>query len=137
MVSVSTCRAPKWKKDYGHTVAAEAMEKLSGVLKSSEWRFIVMHSQAIARHAGLDEIRCDWLIGDDRAGGHGPRLGEVQYIGSAGRVPAVLQPLMAHAYLRCHAVYDGAMLTQSAQMATTREEHEVPVKQKNDRVDAF
>ena len=49
--------------------------------------------------------RCDWLVGDST---HGPRLGEVQYLGSPSRVPACLQPLMAHTFVRCHAAYEAA-----------------------------
>ena len=47
----------------------------------------------------MDELRCDWLVGDGR---FGPRLGEIQYTGSANRVPAQLQPLMAYAFIQGH-----------------------------------
>ena len=48
---------------------------------------------------GMDELRCDWLVGDGR---FGPRRGEIQYTGSANRVPAQLQPPMAYAFIQGH-----------------------------------
>lgn len=57
----------------------------------------------------MDELRCDWLVGGSTGEGEGgPRLGEIQYIGSANRVPLMLQPLMAYGFVRCHKAYNEA-----------------------------
>jgi hypothetical protein len=66
---------------------------------SKHWAYISQHSGKIASRSGTDELRCDWLVGDEKLG---PRLGEIQYTGSANRVPAQLQPLMAFLFARGH-----------------------------------
>ena len=42
-----------------------------------DWRLIKADSEAVAK--GLDELRVDWLLGDDF---YGPRIGELTYMGT-------------------------------------------------------
>lgn len=83
---------------YGASLSRAAISTLQREL-SKHWRFISQYSSRIASSSGIDEIRCDWLVGDER---FGPRLGEIQYTGSSDRVPAQLQPLMAFTYVKGH-----------------------------------
>lgn len=88
-------------KQFGREVAPAALEELRKILTSADWAFIRTKSCEVAIASQMDELRCDWLIGDPSLG---PRLGEVQYMGSPSRVPACLQPLMAYTFVHCHAV---------------------------------
>ena len=94
------------------------MSQLQSVLRSADWDYICHHSTLVAVQSGVDEIRCDWYVGsggcgiigdggrDDAGGGGGrrtpPMLGEIQYTGSANRVPALLQQTMAVAFVQAH-----------------------------------
>jgi hypothetical protein len=85
---------------YGASLSRNAISTLRRQL-SEHWVYICQYSSKIASSSGIDELRCDWLVGDER---FGPRLGEIQYTGSANRVPAHLQPLMAYLFVRGHTV---------------------------------
>ena len=92
-------------RQFGRTLAPAAMEELRKVLTSADWAFIRTRSCEVAAASQMDELRCDWLIGDPSLG---PRLGEIQYMCSPSRVPACLQPLMAYTFVHCHAVNERA-----------------------------
>ena len=88
----------KWKKTYGVELPARAAKTLLRVLQT-DWHHIVAVSARLARNAGLDELRVDWLVGDDK---WGSRIGELTYIGGAERlVPALSKPF-GHAFLVAH-----------------------------------
>eukprot|EP00929_Paragymnodinium_shiwhaense_P112384 TRINITY_DN80640_c0_g1_i1.p1 TRINITY_DN80640_c0_g1~~TRINITY_DN80640_c0_g1_i1.p1 ORF type:complete len:379 (+),score=51.68 TRINITY_DN80640_c0_g1_i1:254-1390(+) len=54
------------------------VDLLSKALAES-WSMIRHRSEQIARSVGLDELRVDWLLGDER---WGPRIGELTYMGT-------------------------------------------------------
>ena len=88
----------KWKKMYGAELPAHAAETLFRVLQT-DWHHIAAVSARLARNAGLDELRVDWLVGDDK---WGSRIGELTYIGGAERlIPALSKPF-GHAFLVAH-----------------------------------
>eukprot|EP00927_Polykrikos_kofoidii_P068386 TRINITY_DN63765_c0_g1_i1.p1 TRINITY_DN63765_c0_g1~~TRINITY_DN63765_c0_g1_i1.p1 ORF type:complete len:396 (+),score=64.99 TRINITY_DN63765_c0_g1_i1:54-1241(+) len=57
------------------------VDALQNALRS-HWPFIRSTSERIVRGAGLDELRVDWLLGDQR---WGPRIGELTYMGAGSR----------------------------------------------------
>ena len=88
----------KWKKTHGIELPVRAVETPLRVLQT-DWHHIAALSARLARNAGLDELRVDWLVGDEK---WGSRVGELTYIGGAERlVPALSKPF-GHAFLVAH-----------------------------------
>lgn len=97
----------RWsKKDTHH----RAMQKIYGALPEhaesllrsllcEHWKFIVSETEAIALRWGLDEVRVDWFLGCPILG---PRICEVTWMGTADRIPRVLQLAIAEAFFAGH-----------------------------------
>jgi len=68
------------RRHHGHSepLPEAALETLCAALRE-HWVQMRRDSEHLARCAGLDEIRVDWLLGDPR---WGPRIGELTYMGT-------------------------------------------------------
>eukprot|EP00747_Dinoflagellata_sp_TGD_P017049 gnl/TRDRNA2_/TRDRNA2_125556_c0_seq1.p1 gnl/TRDRNA2_/TRDRNA2_125556_c0~~gnl/TRDRNA2_/TRDRNA2_125556_c0_seq1.p1 ORF type:complete len:293 (-),score=36.68 gnl/TRDRNA2_/TRDRNA2_125556_c0_seq1:37-915(-) len=60
-----------------------AIGKLQSVLQK-DWDTIRSWSERLVQRAGLDELRVDWLLGDEH---WGSRVGELTYMGAGSRIP--------------------------------------------------
>eukprot|EP00931_Biecheleriopsis_adriatica_P023254 TRINITY_DN14726_c0_g1_i4.p1 TRINITY_DN14726_c0_g1~~TRINITY_DN14726_c0_g1_i4.p1 ORF type:complete len:352 (-),score=63.81 TRINITY_DN14726_c0_g1_i4:8-1063(-) len=73
-----------WKKEKRRSrlcddrLPPEVLKALQDALRT-HWPCICSVSEQLARGIGLDELRVDWLLGDDK---WGPRIGELTYVGS-------------------------------------------------------
>eukprot|EP00929_Paragymnodinium_shiwhaense_P120318 TRINITY_DN92255_c0_g1_i1.p1 TRINITY_DN92255_c0_g1~~TRINITY_DN92255_c0_g1_i1.p1 ORF type:complete len:374 (-),score=87.88 TRINITY_DN92255_c0_g1_i1:556-1677(-) len=82
---------------HGKRLPPEAIDALRGVLLR-DWGHIRSCSEAIVRHHGLDELRVDWLVGDED---WGSRIGELTYMGTGGSIAfPSLSRTVATAYAR-------------------------------------
>ena len=88
----------KWRKLHGAELPPAAVSRLCAVLRR-DWRSIAALSSRLATRAGLDELRVDWLVGDER---WGPRIGELTYIGGAERLVPNLSKPFGRAFLAAH-----------------------------------
>jgi hypothetical protein len=88
----------KWKQLHGGELGEIAVETLRQVLRD-DWQEIASLSAQLSQRAGLDELRVDWLVGDQQ---WGSRIGELTYVGGAERLVPVLSKPFALAYLAGH-----------------------------------
>merc|ERR1712232_270099 len=68
-----------------YTKPSKLPEAAFGLLQEAlrrDWEHIRNASERLVRCAGLDELRVDWLLGDER---WGPRIGELTYMGAGSR----------------------------------------------------
>merc|ERR1711904_591499 len=63
---------------FGLSAPDAAIDTLRAALQS-HWHWIRRVSEEIVRSASLDELRVDWLLGDET---WGPRIGELTYMGA-------------------------------------------------------
>mmetsp|Transcript_96311 Transcript_96311/g.272309 ORF Transcript_96311/g.272309 Transcript_96311/m.272309 type:complete len:494 (-) Transcript_96311:182-1663(-) len=92
-------------KHYGQSLPPGIMEVLQRVLRQ-DWSLIRLASERLATRAGLDELRVDWLLGDDV---WGPRVGELTYMGAGSRLTRPLSARLARAYAAGHLSCLGCM----------------------------
>eukprot|EP00928_Gymnodinium_smaydae_P045482 TRINITY_DN30314_c0_g1_i1.p1 TRINITY_DN30314_c0_g1~~TRINITY_DN30314_c0_g1_i1.p1 ORF type:complete len:513 (-),score=92.31 TRINITY_DN30314_c0_g1_i1:67-1515(-) len=83
---------------YGHSLPEGVLELLRSSLRS-DWARIRAGSERLCRAAGLDELRVDWLLGDER---WGSRIGELTYMGAGSRVTPPLSKRLARAFAAAH-----------------------------------
>jgi len=95
-IGVFRCR--KLDQRYGHYLPEGLLEMLQRVL-CADWHFIRSASESLARAAGLDELRVDWLLGDER---WGSRIGELTYMGAGSRLLKPLSVRFARAFAAAH-----------------------------------
>ena len=88
------------RKKHGHTepLPSAALQVLQ-IWLARHWLTIRADSERLAHGAGLDEIRVDWLLGDDR---WGLRVGELTYLGLFAADILPVQRLMARAFAEAH-----------------------------------
>lgn len=91
-------RCRKLDRCYGASLPEGALELLQGVLSRS-WCEIRDTSERLTREAELDELRVDWLLGDER---WGPRIGELTYMGAGSRITTPLSARLARAFAAGH-----------------------------------
>ena len=105
----------KWRKLHGAELPPAAVSHLCTVLRR-DWSLIAAMSSRLAIGAGLDELRVDWLVGDEH---WGPRIGELTYIGGAERLVPNLSKPFARAFLAAHGQ---RLLFQSNSIASVESE---------------
>lgn len=64
-----------------------------------DWSSVRESSEQLARSAGLDELRVDWLLGDER---WGPRIGETTFMGTFALDILLASVELARAYATGH-----------------------------------
>jgi hypothetical protein len=79
----------------GAPLVAATRESLERLLPTV-WPGIRGTSERLAALFGIDELRCDWLIGSDRLG---PLLNEVHFHTGAALYPVVVQQALTQAFL--------------------------------------
>lgn len=82
----------------GHDLPSDALQALLHVLRR-DWQWIRGNSEKLAREAGLDELRVDWLLGDSR---WGPRIGELTYVGTFSLDVLPVSQRLARAFAFAH-----------------------------------
>lgn len=81
-------------------VPDELTNELQAALQR-DWGTVHKWSEHLTRAAGLDELRVDWLLGDEH---WGPRIGELTFMGAGARIaPPILSECLAVAYCKEHA----------------------------------
>mmetsp|Transcript_27708 Transcript_27708/g.50853 ORF Transcript_27708/g.50853 Transcript_27708/m.50853 type:complete len:489 (-) Transcript_27708:74-1540(-) len=119
-------RNRKLDQRYGRELPAGMLERLQEIL-GSHWGFICESSEKLACAAGLDEIRVDWLVGDEC---WGPRIGELTYMGAGARLLRVLSVRLARAYAAGHLCRKGQLILKGAQV---RSESDIDTPQCQER----
>eukprot|EP00928_Gymnodinium_smaydae_P080526 TRINITY_DN64203_c0_g1_i1.p1 TRINITY_DN64203_c0_g1~~TRINITY_DN64203_c0_g1_i1.p1 ORF type:complete len:398 (+),score=97.32 TRINITY_DN64203_c0_g1_i1:31-1224(+) len=80
---------------HGRRLGADALELLREAL-ARDWPRICSLSERLVRAAGLDELRVDWLVGDET---WGSRIGELTYMGTGGSISLpMLSEVVAKSY---------------------------------------
>ena len=98
LVARGQVRCKSLDRCYGRHPSTKLLNKLQEVLRSS-WPFIRDASERICQTAGLDELRVDWLLGDDT---WGPRVGELTYMGAGSRITPPLSMRLARTWAAAH-----------------------------------
>ncbi|CAK0837196.1 unnamed protein product [Prorocentrum cordatum] len=93
-------RCRQLERLYGRALPQEVLCLLRQVLRR-DWQMIRGTSEKVTRSAGLDELRVDWLLGDEF---WGSRIGELTYMGAGSRVTPPLSRRLARAYAAGHLV---------------------------------
>ena len=98
LISRGQVRCKTLDRCYGRHPPTELLSRLQDVLRSS-WPFIRDSSERICRTAGLDELRVDWLLGDEN---WGARVGELTYMGAGSRITPPLSMRLARTWAAAH-----------------------------------
>merc|ERR1719316_1085260 len=92
-------RSRKVTSSYGRHLPDGCLQRLQAVLRC-DWQRIRRVSEQLVKNAGLDELRVDWLLGDEK---WGSRVGELTYQGAGSRVtPPQLSEAVAAAWAMGH-----------------------------------
>ncbi|CAJ1386967.1 unnamed protein product [Effrenium voratum] len=88
------------KRNHGlwEELPAPVLQRLQEVLQE-HWRQLREDSELLARRAGLDELRVDWLLGDPR---WGCRIGELTYMGTMALDLPPISRRLARAFAEGH-----------------------------------
>lgn len=68
------------------------------------WQVVRRDSESLARAAGVDELRVDWLLGDAK---WGPRIGELTYFGTFAIEVIPVSIRLARAFANAHLLHCG------------------------------
>lgn len=105
-------------RNYGQKMPDGVLECLQRALRQ-DWELIRSSSEQIARGAGLDEIRVDWLLGDEK---WGARIGELTYMGAGSRLTPPISRRLARAYAAGHLNRLGLLVLIAPGDATERDD---------------